>query len=560
MKWRKSRTYRFITFDLFLGGVRDEIKAFESGPLIPMIGPHKPSKEFSKTQSRYEGDLQTFLMRCGGQLEKLVPEEGSRSTLDLEFQVPVDPSGIGYVGGKLSAEVSRDDGMTQIRARIGALAGGQLDFGQVGAELAGNVTAQAPNANQAMELISYGLYRRLVESHVIPREVSSFVWGGDAGEFGRLQADRWSKRVEKDRFGVLVPPTLANFAKDFPGATADQLADLYALELERIEEVNLQNSASFVETGSSSGAALGIEGQVFDFGAGVEGGVGRRYDATSMDNRKGGAGQANRKSDSFLAKGARSLTSDRGAEKRLGRDIETVSASASCNVGWPGLSAAGALSFEGKYQTQGLRKTRGNKHEKPTAVSEVTSLTLQLDLMGSGIGEAVGADLQSWAAKKVDLFERAEAAPNVRKKLAMLVASMAEDAGTAASATAGKASEVAARASAAVNGIGASVDDAMRRLGGAAAAFSQASARELFDSVVSRENAEAAATALVDAAIGVDGRELTISYDSVSKAAVLEVRAVKGRAMRVEGKAKGSQLNSTRLYRATFKGGTWTIG
>ncbi len=260
---------------------------------------------FLKVETRYDGNVRSMLAKVGEIVDQAVPRNGDWIELELEFQVPCDPSGVGYLGGRLKASAFKEDDFVKVRAELAITGGASVDFATIGGEVGGYLEAQADTAAGAMTLMSYGMYRRFKESHALPAEMSSYLWGGNAGTYGKGKAEQWSLDVEKEYFDTDDPT--------------------------RQESV-------YVETGAKAAVGADLDAEVFTASVGATASTGRRTDFTSLQNRKGGAGKANKASDSVLAQGTRALTGgSRGAQKRTGRDVYGTSLSASMEVGLPGV-------------------------------------------------------------------------------------------------------------------------------------------------------------------------------------------------------------------------------
>lgn len=332
---------------------------------------------FLKLEQRYDGNVRSMLSKVGGIIDGAVPNNGDEVELEIEFQIPCDPSGVGYIGGRLKVEAAKDDDFTKVRAEMTVTGGASVDFAKIGGELGGYLEAQADNASGAMTLVSYGLYRRFKESHVIPEEVSSFLWGGNTGSYGKGKAEKWSLDVEKQFFD-----------------TEDE---------ERQKQV-------YVETGGLAGVGAELDAEVFTGEVGGQITTGRRTDFQSLKNRKGGAGKANKPSDSVIAQGTRALTGGtRGAQKRVGRDVHSASLSSSIEVGLPGVGKLG-WEFEGSWgwASDGRSKTQDGVAPTTSLVKNELSLTTTATLsLGDLIGPA-GASMLEQLADRVITLVRAK--------------------------------------------------------------------------------------------------------------------------------------------------------
>jgi hypothetical protein len=224
----------------------------------------------NKFKTQMEGDVSSILTKIGPIIGAAAPSSGDSAELEIEVKVPVEPSGVGYIGFRFKASVER---LKKQALKVGfevAVTGGANipNVVEIGGELGMYVEAQGSTPQKAMELVSYGMYRRIRESRVIPNEVANFIWGGSGSSVGWKRAEKWAAKVEKENF------------KDKSlnlGGTGDS-----------------DEEDAYVETGGLAGAkAKGGVGGVAD----VEGSVGyksgKKYDYESVKARKSaGLGKA----------------------------------------------------------------------------------------------------------------------------------------------------------------------------------------------------------------------------------------------------------------------------
>lgn len=328
-----------------------------------------------KIMEHYEGSTTSMLERIGFILDASVPTDGDSSEFELEFKIPCDPSGVGFVGGRILLSAERDDGFVKARAEIAVTGGANVGIAELKAGLGGYIEASAAKSDQVMKLISYGMYRRLRESNV-PAEVSNFMWGGQVGEYGKKKADQWSLGVENEMWGD--KKQLAD------GVTEDDYFDNTYVETGGIVE-----GGAKVDLGV---AELGVEAQYTE---------GLRIDKQSLDARKGGAGKANKKSDGFFTKNVASKFG-RGAEKRVGRTVRNLNLSVSAEAG----PFSGELSLALGFESSGAS---GQMNKTPLKSLEI-GLELGASLpAGQLIGSGVGPYIASIVTAAVDSLRRAAA-------------------------------------------------------------------------------------------------------------------------------------------------------
>jgi hypothetical protein len=156
----------------------------------------------NKFKTQMEGDVSSILSKIGPIIGAAAPSSGDSAELEVEVKVPIEPSGVGYLGLRFKASVER---LKKQALKVGfevAFTGGANipNIAEIGGELGMYVEAQGATPEKAMELVSYGMYRRIRESRVIPNEVANFIWGGSASAVGWKRAEKWAAKVEKENF------------------------------------------------------------------------------------------------------------------------------------------------------------------------------------------------------------------------------------------------------------------------------------------------------------------------------------------------------------------------
>jgi hypothetical protein len=154
-------------------------------------------------KTNYQGDAKSMLTKVGWMVDASVPNGGDKSKLEVEVKIPVEPSGMGFVGFHLVCQSERKK-RTELNVRCELTVTGGAKFGglaELKGELGGYFEAQAADSDQVMKIISYALYRRFVESKIMPVEMSNFMWGGSTSRVGYKRSERWAANVEKEVFG-----------------------------------------------------------------------------------------------------------------------------------------------------------------------------------------------------------------------------------------------------------------------------------------------------------------------------------------------------------------------
>lgn len=132
-----------------------------------------------------------------------VVQPGSLSKFSFDLSLAIDVQPPGYVGFDLGLEVERKEkDALSVRCELAATGGVRVPkIFDIKAKLGGYVEAEAKNSKATMNLISYGLYRKVVESQLMPSGVAAVIWGGGFGTTGQIMADKWAADVERGVFG-----------------------------------------------------------------------------------------------------------------------------------------------------------------------------------------------------------------------------------------------------------------------------------------------------------------------------------------------------------------------
>jgi len=318
-----KRTKRMQGFKDFMSSVDSElaiVKRSLGDAYTGEIGVEHAA--FKKLRDHYKGSADSLFVKAAGLLDKAVGSPGDSASLDIEFEIPIDPSGAGFIGGRLSIEAEKDDN-NMIKARTEMVVTGGVNIGvaKVKAELGGYIEAQAGSGADVMNLYSYGLYRRFRESSAIPREAANYMWGGQTSSHGYQKAEAWSRNLEKKLFTAL-PDVDPNDAK-YTSMPRSKAAAAIAADQKLVEASRERVKNTYIETGGivAGKGEVGISDLV-EMEVGVTYTAGKKITAESIVAAKGEAGGKN--------KGG---TFGRGAQKSLGEDVSSISFNAKVAVG-----------------------------------------------------------------------------------------------------------------------------------------------------------------------------------------------------------------------------------
>jgi hypothetical protein len=366
---------------------------------------------FLVLERKYTGDAKSFLEKIGSMIEKAVPDEGDSTELEIEVEFPIDPSGVGFLGGRFKAEVERDGGV-RMRAELAITGGANIAFAKIKGEIGGYIEASGENGADCMDLFSYALYRRFRESAACPNEVANYMWGGDTGKYGFGKAEQWSLDLEKKLFDIPDPDPadpkylLAQQGPPTKGGTPPYNTVLFEKDVAEVAE---KREKIYVESGGLVGVTAELDAVVLSGEVAIAYTEGRRIDWESLKNRKGGAGQKNLASSGVLAKGARAISGGtRGAQKKVSRDARTLSISSKLEATVPGgIKLGGGVALALEWMSDGARKSEGQ-----TPVTSLTGNELEVsfecaiplaELVGPGLSTVIGkfADMVTeWIREK----------------------------------------------------------------------------------------------------------------------------------------------------------------
>ena len=291
-------------------------------------GPLGAAPTFTRATNKYKAKMQgsasKLLSFIGGVVSSSIPAPGDTSDLEVEAQIPVDPSASAYVGVKITGSAARMDKQATKLTFTFAVTGGAKIAGvaNLSLELGSSIEAQGATPAKAMELISWGWYQRFRESKLLPREVANLMWGGSGSVVGWRRAERWAARVEKENF--MVPQGQNRALSSGVGSAA--------------------TTNAWVRTGAYFGAgAEGGVGGVAKVGGAAQLGWGRHYDQDTIEARKKARGGAVGK--------ALAPPTMRGTSKSLGTRYLTLGVTGSVAAG----PLSGSLSANLEFLREGLK-------------------------------------------------------------------------------------------------------------------------------------------------------------------------------------------------------------
>jgi hypothetical protein len=325
-----------------LEGIREKGREFMGEKQEPV------TRTENNFKTQMEGNFSSVLSKMAPVFSAAAPASGDTAEVEIAVKVPVDPSGVGYVGFRVKASVERlKKQAMKMRFELAVVGGAKIgNVAEIGAELGMYLEAQGGTPEKALELISYGVYRRFRESKALPREMANFIWGGSATAVGYNRSEKWAAKVEKENFKEKTAFT--------PGDSDE--------------------AGAYVETGGFLGAkAKGGIGGVVDAEGGGQFSTGQKYDHSSVSGLKS-------KHGGQLGVPQKAPTT-RGAQHHLGESVHHLEFGFQATGG----PFAGALKVGMDWSTQ--MRNQGTARLQAVKVGLEASASLPMDqLVAGGLG------------------------------------------------------------------------------------------------------------------------------------------------------------------------------
>jgi hypothetical protein len=309
----------------------------------------KKAKETAIKES-LEGPIHSRFRYIGSVVEPLVVQDGDKAKLEFILKVPVgDPSGGAYVGfrltGQVEHEIEYDEEKTvrpgetflrrtkdengndklkantfKVKAELAFVGGWRVPFVvDVGGEIGGYLeveTDNVRNANsgaktiganatgglgRAMELISFGYYKRARESTVFPNLFINALWGlgGENDEVRGEQARAWGDAfresfsdkdtVETGGFGAATASASMTDLATFKGGLKGYRGKRYTKQTMNALEKNKKGKQQTLGTRRDRNIGRNMNGTelAFEFGVGPFA-TGGKVKLSWLDNQAGG--------------------------------------------------------------------------------------------------------------------------------------------------------------------------------------------------------------------------------------------------------------------------------
>ncbi|MEO6123971.1 MAG: DUF4157 domain-containing protein [Ilumatobacteraceae bacterium] len=308
---------------------------------------------------KMEGSASSILDKLSPIISAAIPAPGDGAKLELTVKIPVDPSTAGYVGFTIGLGLQRGDRSTTKISMKAAVNGGAQIMGvaDVGGELGAFIEAQGKDPKAALQLISWGWYRRFRES-ILPREVASFMWGGSTGAVGWARSETWAANVEKNNLSEYGGEEDDTTKSDSANAKANSMYHPEGGRKDLTSGVGSKSTTNaYVRTGAyGSATASGTVGGIATMEGGVTATGGTHYDRKTVTDRKAKRG---------TALGEAEAMPTRGKTTYLGTRFMKLEAALGVSVGPFSGSLGGALEFltDQEPSKKNPKKKKGMKLE-----------------------------------------------------------------------------------------------------------------------------------------------------------------------------------------------------
>lgn len=179
--------------------IENEIKAL----LIGRSDFQEDSREQVEDQLRGQEMDACLKSKVAPLINAAVPNKGGKAELEVKLAIDVCPPG--YLGFDLNLELERSDkDSVKVRAELAATGGVRVPaIFDVKGKIGGYLEAEAQDSRKAMNLVSYGLYRRFLESKLIPERLVTTIWGGSWNKsVGKYKAQKFAQSAEQQIFGT----------------------------------------------------------------------------------------------------------------------------------------------------------------------------------------------------------------------------------------------------------------------------------------------------------------------------------------------------------------------
>ncbi|MEX8505271.1 DUF4157 domain-containing protein [Leptothrix ochracea] len=160
----------------------------------------KPADEAEKNiKYKFDGDMASAFDSIADIVDENMPIKGKKVGCEVELSInnPYIPSTT--IGGIIKTDGERGDDGVKVKSEIDVTIGVELfNIVNFKGSLGGYFEANAENPIKAVNLVSYGLYRRINDSGRIYNPFVNYMWGGAVDSSGAEKAKGWASKVEEE--------------------------------------------------------------------------------------------------------------------------------------------------------------------------------------------------------------------------------------------------------------------------------------------------------------------------------------------------------------------------
>ncbi len=164
-----------------------------------MVGNIKEATEdasFKEIQKHYaDRSGSSIISGLSPVVEKLAPDKNSSGKVNVKVEIPIEPTGIAFLGGEMTLEAEKGEKTFKTRAQLDFIAGAKIPLFKITGKLGGYIEAEGADAKQSLNLISYGMHKRFKESTWLS-PFADWAWGG------KDKAKAFRNAVESGAFGA----------------------------------------------------------------------------------------------------------------------------------------------------------------------------------------------------------------------------------------------------------------------------------------------------------------------------------------------------------------------
>ena len=201
---RQKRAYGFEAFEKHLDGLltilSTTIKQKDTSVTDEKIGEEAlkvaDDDRLVEVRKHYANrSANSVLTKIAPALNLLAPSANTAGKLNAKVEIPLEPSGIAFLGGSLTISAERGAADFKTRAQLDLIGGAKSGIFKVTGKLGGYIESKGKDAAQSLKLMSYGLHKRFRDTSWLS-PFADWAWGGAEN------AEKFRTGVEAEAFGI----------------------------------------------------------------------------------------------------------------------------------------------------------------------------------------------------------------------------------------------------------------------------------------------------------------------------------------------------------------------